>query len=97
MSLVVGTDKILVPYATSNLLTSLKRSMPFGDEISKVKRCVLFNTNSAMNFSNGVVTYTLLAKSCNINAAKLINNEDYTRNSLFILKIGIRNTRINNS
>lgn len=38
MSLVFGTDKILVPYATSNLLTSLKRSMPFGDEISKVKR-----------------------------------------------------------
>lgn len=38
MSLVLGTDKILVPYATSNLLTSLKSSIPFGDEISKVKR-----------------------------------------------------------
>lgn len=38
ISLAVGSDKILEPYATSSLLTSLKRSMPFGDEVSKVKR-----------------------------------------------------------
>ena len=30
--------------------------MPLGDDESKVKRCALFNTNSAMNFNNGVVT-----------------------------------------
>jgi hypothetical protein len=31
--------------------------MPFGEEESKVRRCVLLCTNSAMNFNNGVVTY----------------------------------------
>lgn len=30
--------------------------MPLGEDESKVKRCALFNTNSAMNFNNGVVT-----------------------------------------
>ena len=51
-----GRDKILDPYATTNLLTSRKRSMPFGEEESKVNRWALFRTNSAMNFNNGVVT-----------------------------------------
>ena len=33
--------------------------MSFGEDESKVKRWALFNTNSAINFNNGVVTYTL--------------------------------------
>lgn len=32
--------------------------MPFGEEESKARRWVLLCTNSAMNFNNGVVTYT---------------------------------------
>ena len=38
------------------LETSLKSRMPFGEEESKVSRCVLFRANSAMNLSIAVVT-----------------------------------------
>lgn len=30
--------------------------MPFGDDCLKARRCVLFSTNSATNFSRGVDT-----------------------------------------
>ena len=56
ISAAFGRAKILEPYATINLLTSRKRSMPLGEDESKVKRCALFRTNSDMNFNNGVVT-----------------------------------------
>lgn len=36
--------------------TSRNSRMPFGEEESKVSRCVLFSTNSAMNLSRAVVT-----------------------------------------
>lgn len=36
--------------------TSRNSRMPLGEDASKVSRCVLFSTNSAMNFSAAVVT-----------------------------------------
>ncbi len=42
--------------AEQTLETSLKSRMPFGEEESKVSRCVLFRANSAMNLSIAVVT-----------------------------------------
>ena len=41
---------------THTLETSRKSRMPLGLEESKVRRCVLLCANSAMNFSDGVVT-----------------------------------------
>lgn len=45
-----------LPYATSNLLASLKRRIPLGEEDLKVIRPFLLNTNSDMNFRSGDVT-----------------------------------------
>lgn len=65
-----GTYSILAgisPASGSNwhtLDTSLKRRMPLGDEGSKVSRCVLFCTNSAMNLSTAVETLGLSAQAC---------------------------------
>lgn len=53
-----GSARTLCPKATMSLETSLKRRMPLGEEESKVRRCVLFRTNSAKNFRRGVVTCT---------------------------------------
>ena len=52
--------KILDPYATISLLTSRKSSIPLGDNESKANLSDLFSTNSAINFNNGVVTYTVV-------------------------------------
>lgn len=58
ISAVLSRGNILDPYVTSNLLTSRKSNMPFGDDESKVTLWDLLSTNSAMNFNNGVVTCT---------------------------------------
>ncbi len=42
--------------AAPTLETWRKSRMPLGEELSKVSRCVLFSTNSAMNLSTEVDT-----------------------------------------
>ena len=55
------------PYVTISFETSRKSRIPFTLLGSKVSRCVLFNTNSAVNLSSGVVT---CGSSANVSIAR---------------------------
>jgi hypothetical protein len=49
---------------TSNNHAHLNNRIPLGEEASKASRVLLLNTNSAMNFSKGVVTAGVSAQAC---------------------------------